>query len=195
VEPVRLPARCPNLNAYAERFVRTINSECLNRIVPLSEWHLRRVSSDFALHYHLERNHQRLGNVLFEPSAQPSNENSPRARSRALSTSQELRRGPGIDQHARSREPATGRSPCPGLKSCRSSYGTTPGWSPPRSIWAAAHRSRRSSTPPYGCHAQLQFSIGSLSSSNENSSRMLSVVHRLWHLPIMPRDGRACEDG
>jgi hypothetical protein len=77
VEPVRLPARSPNLNAYSERFVRTIKSECLKRFVPLSERHLRRVISEFALHYHLERNHQGLGNLLFEPSAQPSNENSP----------------------------------------------------------------------------------------------------------------------
>lgn len=75
VKAVRLPARSPNLNAYAERFVKTIKSECLNRIVPLSERHLRRVISEFALHYHLERNHQGLGNQLIVPLAQPANEN------------------------------------------------------------------------------------------------------------------------
>ena len=77
VEPVRLPARSPNLNAYAERFVKTIKSECLNRIVPLSERHLRQTISEFTLHYHLERNHQGLGNELIVPNAQPANENSP----------------------------------------------------------------------------------------------------------------------
>ena len=41
VTPVRLPAKSPNLNAYAERFVRSIKEECLNRIVPLGESHLR----------------------------------------------------------------------------------------------------------------------------------------------------------
>jgi len=33
VEPVRLPARSPNLNAFAERFVRTIKESCLNRMI------------------------------------------------------------------------------------------------------------------------------------------------------------------
>ena len=42
VQPVRLPTRSPNLNAYAERFVRSIKEECLDRVVPLGEGHLRR---------------------------------------------------------------------------------------------------------------------------------------------------------
>ncbi len=41
VETVKLPARSPNLNAYAERFVRSIKSECLAQIIPLGERHLR----------------------------------------------------------------------------------------------------------------------------------------------------------
>ena len=78
VKAVRLPARSPNLNAYAERFVKTIKSECLNRIVPLSERHLRQSISEFTLHYHLERNHQGLGNELIVPQApHPANENAP----------------------------------------------------------------------------------------------------------------------
>ena len=76
-KPVRLPARSPNLNAYAERFVQTIKSECLSKIVPLSERHLRQAISEFTLHYHLERNHQGLGNELIVPWAQPANENAP----------------------------------------------------------------------------------------------------------------------
>jgi putative transposase len=64
VEPLLLPARSPNLNAYAERFVLSIKSECLDRIVPLGEGHLRRVVGEYLAHYHGERNHQDLDNVL-----------------------------------------------------------------------------------------------------------------------------------
>ncbi len=43
VGTVKLPARSPDLNAYAERFVRSIKSECLAQIIPLGERHLRAV--------------------------------------------------------------------------------------------------------------------------------------------------------
>ena len=77
VQTVRLPARSPNLNAHAERFVLTIKSECLNHIVPLGERHLRRAVSQFLEHYHLERNHQGLDNDLIVPPVEPANENAP----------------------------------------------------------------------------------------------------------------------
>jgi transposase InsO family protein len=63
-----LPVRSPNLNAYAERFVRSIKTGCLAKIVPLGERHLRLVVSEYAEHYHLERNHQGIGNRLIERS-------------------------------------------------------------------------------------------------------------------------------
>ena len=63
---VKLPARSPNLNAYAERFVRSIKSECLAQIIPLGERHLRRAVKEYTEHYHLERNHQGLENELIE---------------------------------------------------------------------------------------------------------------------------------
>jgi transposase InsO family protein len=66
VAVVRLPARSPNLNAFAERFVLSIKSECLDRIVPLGEGHLRRAVSTFVSHYHGERHHQGLGGNLIE---------------------------------------------------------------------------------------------------------------------------------
>lgn len=69
VTTVRLPAKSPNLNAYAERFVRSIKEECLNRVVPLSEQHLRKLLGDYLNHYHMERNHQGLENELIKPSA------------------------------------------------------------------------------------------------------------------------------
>jgi transposase InsO family protein len=66
VRVVRTPPSAPNCNAYAERFVRSIKEECLNRMVPLGERHLRRTLQEFALHYHRERNHQGLANELIE---------------------------------------------------------------------------------------------------------------------------------
>ena len=66
VETVKLPARSPNLNAYAERFVRSIKSECLAQIIPLGEQHLRHAVKEYTEHYHAERNHQGLENRLIE---------------------------------------------------------------------------------------------------------------------------------
>lgn len=67
VKTIRLPSHSPNLNAYAERFVRTIRESCLNRIIVFSEAGLRRVLTQFLKHYHCERNHQGLGNRLLFP--------------------------------------------------------------------------------------------------------------------------------
>jgi len=61
---VKLPPRSPNLNAYAERFVRTIKESCLDRLILFGEGSLRRAVREFVAHYHLERNHQGLGNRL-----------------------------------------------------------------------------------------------------------------------------------
>ena len=66
---VRLPPRSPNLNAFAERFVLSIRGECLDRIIPLGEGHLRRAVSEYVTHYHEERNHQGLGNALIDSPA------------------------------------------------------------------------------------------------------------------------------
>ena len=56
----------PNANAYAERFVRSIKEECLDRIVPLGERHFRRAATEFVEHFHRERNHQGLENALID---------------------------------------------------------------------------------------------------------------------------------
>jgi putative transposase len=66
VKTVKLPARSPNLNAYAERFVHSVKSECLAKIIPLGERHLRKAVKEYTEHYHLERNHQGLDNELVE---------------------------------------------------------------------------------------------------------------------------------
>jgi transposase InsO family protein len=69
VQPIRLPPKSPNLNAYAERFVRSIKEECLNRVVPLGEGHLRLLAREYVEHYHRERNHQGLDNRLLQHAA------------------------------------------------------------------------------------------------------------------------------
>jgi putative transposase len=61
VEVIRLPPKSPNLNAYAERFVRSIKDECLDRMIFVGEGSLRRAVGEFMAHYHAERNHQGVG--------------------------------------------------------------------------------------------------------------------------------------
>jgi transposase InsO family protein len=68
VESVRLPSRSPNLNAYAERFVRSVRGECLSKVIPLGEKHLRELLREYGAHYHRERNHQGIANALIDPS-------------------------------------------------------------------------------------------------------------------------------
>jgi transposase InsO family protein len=68
VTPLVLPARSPNLNAFAERFVESAKSECLARMVLLGEPHLRAAVRAFMRHYHEERPHQGLGNELIAPT-------------------------------------------------------------------------------------------------------------------------------
>jgi putative transposase len=67
VEPLVLPAHSPNLNAYAERWVRSVKEECLSRVILFGERSLRRALSNFVDHFHAERNHQGKGNVLLFP--------------------------------------------------------------------------------------------------------------------------------
>ncbi len=68
VEPLKLPARSPNLNAYAERWVRSVKEEALSKLILIGETSLRRVLQEYLAHYHQERNHQGKGNVLLFPS-------------------------------------------------------------------------------------------------------------------------------
>ena len=77
---VQTPFQAPNANAYAERFVRSIKHECLNRVVLLCERHLRRTIAEFVEHYHRERNHQGPDNELIE--RQPAVEHVGRIRRR-----------------------------------------------------------------------------------------------------------------
>ena len=67
IEPVRLLSQSPNLNAYLERFMRSIKEEVLYRLIFFGEGSLRRAVSSYMEHYHGERNHQGLDNVIIEP--------------------------------------------------------------------------------------------------------------------------------
>src|ERR1039457_1424311 len=69
VKSVKLPPRSPNLNAYAERFVRSIKESCLERMILFGEDSLRQAVHEFVAHYHHERNHQGLANRLISPEA------------------------------------------------------------------------------------------------------------------------------
>ena len=73
VQPIRLPPQSPNLNAYAERFVRSIKEECLSRVVPLGEAHVRQLVHEFVEHDHHERNHQGRDNQLLQRPPPPVN--------------------------------------------------------------------------------------------------------------------------
>ncbi len=72
IEPVKLPPMSPNLNAYAERFVLSIKSECLDNMIFIGEKSLRRAVSEYVVHYHEERPHQGLDNCI--PFPTPSTE-------------------------------------------------------------------------------------------------------------------------
>ena len=67
VTPLKLPPRSPNLNAYAERFVKSIKTESLNKMIFFGEESLRKTIREFMIQYHEERNHQGLENNLIEP--------------------------------------------------------------------------------------------------------------------------------
>ena len=69
VQPIRLPPKSPNLTAYAERFVRSMKEECLSRVVPLGEGHVRLLVGEDVDHDHRERNHQGLDNQLLATTA------------------------------------------------------------------------------------------------------------------------------
>ena len=68
VTRVLLPARSPNLNAYAERWVRSVKEECLSRLILFGEASLRHALRQYVEHFHSERNHQGKGNVPLLPA-------------------------------------------------------------------------------------------------------------------------------
>ena len=64
VKPLKLPARSPNLNAHAERWVKSVKEEVLSKLILFGEASLRRALTQYLVHFHREPNHQGKGNVL-----------------------------------------------------------------------------------------------------------------------------------
>jgi putative transposase len=64
VQCVALPPRSPNLNAFAERWIRSVKEECLSKLILFGERALQRAATEFIEHFLAERNHQGKGNVL-----------------------------------------------------------------------------------------------------------------------------------
>jgi putative transposase len=75
IERVVLPPRAPNLNAYAERWIRSVKDEVLSRMILFGEDSLRYVLNEYMDHYHHERNHQGKGNTLLFPPPRPVGRN------------------------------------------------------------------------------------------------------------------------
>ena len=74
---IRLPPRSPNLNAHAERWVRGVRDECVSRLIPIGQGMLRRALLEYGAHFHRERNHQGLGNVLIMPDSSSQQRGAP----------------------------------------------------------------------------------------------------------------------
>jgi len=69
IKPIRLPPQSPNLNAYAERWVRTVKEECLSKLILFGRQGLEHALREYVAHYHEERNHQGMDNRLLFPSS------------------------------------------------------------------------------------------------------------------------------
>ena len=72
VEPLKLPVQSPNLNAYAERWIRSVKEETLSKLILFGEGSLRCALRKYLVHFHPERNHEGKGNVLLFPSNRES---------------------------------------------------------------------------------------------------------------------------
>jgi len=62
VKVIRLPPYNPNMNAYAERWIRSIKEDCLKHVVPIGEGFLRTAIREYVEFYNQERAHQGLNN-------------------------------------------------------------------------------------------------------------------------------------
>jgi hypothetical protein len=80
VQCVKIPARGPNCNPHAGRFVKTIKYECLNQFIFFGERHLRHVIKEFVEHYHTKRLHQGFGGQLIKSQPGSANDKGQMAR-------------------------------------------------------------------------------------------------------------------
>ncbi|MDA1275603.1 MAG: integrase core domain-containing protein [Verrucomicrobia bacterium] len=83
VKPIRLPRKSPNLNSFAERWVRTAKELCVHQMMFFGENSLRRALAEMEIFYNRERPHQGLGNKLIQPDFdEPKTEGTIKCRSR-----------------------------------------------------------------------------------------------------------------
>jgi transposase InsO family protein len=68
-EILRTPFRAPNANAFAERFVRTVRSECLDHLLVVNQAHLERILRSYARHYNGHRPHQGIAQKIPAPES------------------------------------------------------------------------------------------------------------------------------
>jgi putative transposase len=69
-----LPPRSPNLNAFAERWVKSVKSEVFSKLILFGERSLRHALTQYTAHFHEERPHQGIGNVIPFPARQPAHD-------------------------------------------------------------------------------------------------------------------------
>jgi putative transposase len=67
----RVGPQAPNMNAYAERWVQSLRTECLDHFLILGEKHLAYIVKEFVAHYNEERPHQGVGNVPLSVASEP----------------------------------------------------------------------------------------------------------------------------
>jgi putative transposase len=72
VKRLPLPAKSPNLNAIAERWIRSVKEEALSKLILFGEQSLWYVLSEYVAHYHQERPHQGKGNMILFPTDRPN---------------------------------------------------------------------------------------------------------------------------
>jgi len=73
IECIKLPPRSPNLNAFAERWVKTVKTECLNHFILFGRRSLSHVLKQYLKHYHSERNHQGVNHKILFPDERLDN--------------------------------------------------------------------------------------------------------------------------
>ena len=77
MKSIRIPYRVPDCNAVAERFVKSVKSECSRKMVFIGERSLRRALAEYEEHYRRERAHQGIGNQLVAPGDDRSDATGP----------------------------------------------------------------------------------------------------------------------
>jgi len=74
---IRTPYRAPNANAFAERWVRTVRVECLDKLIIINQSHLQRVMLDYISYYNTARPHQGLAQEIPVKSNMPVHDSGP----------------------------------------------------------------------------------------------------------------------